>query len=127
MRVTHIPTNTTATVECAGTQLRNKEIALEMILAAVHAPEVPPMTSPNPARDGWKLVPVETTLDKQHAYFDEIDRNMKRVETDATFGRYKQPPSGLCKNARRCSRRQAPCERGGCGGGEGHRLAPRPK
>lgn len=42
VRVTHIPTNTTATVECAGSQFRNKEIALEMILAAITHPRFRP-------------------------------------------------------------------------------------
>lgn len=38
--------------------------------------------------DGWKLVPQEVTLKMQHAYFEVIDKNMRRVETDCRFGRY---------------------------------------
>lgn len=37
---------------------------------------------------GWKLVPVRPTLEMQKAYFNEIDRNMHRVETDMRFGRF---------------------------------------
>ena len=37
---------------------------------------------------GWKLVPLTPTLDMQRAYFDEVDRNMTRVENDYTFGRF---------------------------------------
>lgn len=38
--------------------------------------------------EGWVLVPREITLAMQHAYFGVIDKNMRRVETDAAFGRY---------------------------------------
>ena len=38
--------------------------------------------------EGWKLVPLEPTINMQRAYFDVIDRNLKRVQTDATFGRF---------------------------------------
>lgn len=37
---------------------------------------------------GWKLVPLTPTRDMQRAYFDEVDRNMTRVENDCTFGRF---------------------------------------
>ena len=37
---------------------------------------------------GWRLVPVDVSLQMQHAYFDIIDKNMRRVETDCRFGRY---------------------------------------
>jgi hypothetical protein len=37
---------------------------------------------------GWKLVPENVTPEMQRAYFDVIDENMRRVETDVTFGRY---------------------------------------
>lgn len=33
-------------------------------------------------------VPKEITYEMQRAYFDVIDKNLSRVETDATFGRY---------------------------------------
>ena len=33
-------------------------------------------------------VPVEITLEMQKAYFDVIDKNMQRVQTDARFGRF---------------------------------------
>lgn len=36
----------------------------------------------------WVMVPREITLEMQHAYFDVIDRNLRRVETDCSFGRY---------------------------------------
>ncbi len=36
----------------------------------------------------WQLVPKEPTLEMQRAYFDEIDRNMSRVQTDLRFGRH---------------------------------------
>lgn len=38
--------------------------------------------------NGWRLVPAEITLDMQRAYFDVIDKNMHRVETDPRFGRF---------------------------------------
>jgi hypothetical protein len=38
---------------------------------------------------GWTLAPVEATLKMQHAYFTVIDKNLTRVETDPTFGRYR--------------------------------------
>ena len=38
--------------------------------------------------EGWVLVPKDVTLDMQKAYFDVIDKNMKRVETDCRFGRF---------------------------------------
>lgn len=47
-----------------------------------------PSTSAQGPAAGWKLVPTVPTLDMQKAYFDEIDRNMHRVETDCTFGRF---------------------------------------
>ncbi len=52
-----------------------------------------PTPQTTPTRDeavptGWKLVPIRPTLEMQKAYFDEIDRNMSRVETDCTFGRF---------------------------------------
>lgn len=34
------------------------------------------------------VVPVEPTLEMQKAYFDVIDRNLARVETDPCFGRF---------------------------------------
>lgn len=37
---------------------------------------------------GWKLVPLEITPEMQRAYFDVIDKNMHRVETDPRFGRH---------------------------------------
>jgi hypothetical protein len=36
----------------------------------------------------WVTVPREITLDMQRAYFDVVDKNLRRVETDAAFGRY---------------------------------------
>lgn len=42
VRVTHIPSNTVATVEADRSQFRNKEIALEMILAAITHPRFRP-------------------------------------------------------------------------------------
>lgn len=42
IRVTHIPSNTVATVDCAGSQHRNKEIAMDMILAAITHPRFRP-------------------------------------------------------------------------------------
>lgn len=38
--------------------------------------------------DGWRLVPADVSLRMQRAYFDIIDKNMRRVETDCRFGRY---------------------------------------
>lgn len=38
--------------------------------------------------DGWQLVPKEITPEMQRAYFDVIDKNMDRVQTDARFGRF---------------------------------------
>ena len=49
---------------------------------------VPLYTHPAPIPDGMVLVPVDPTLEMQHAYFSIIDANMDRVQTDATFGRY---------------------------------------
>lgn len=49
---------------------------------------IPLFTHPAPIPDGMMLVPVEPTLEMQHAYFSIIDANMDRVQTDATFGRY---------------------------------------
>lgn len=38
--------------------------------------------------EGFVLVPREITLEMQRAYFDVIDKNLARVETDARFGRF---------------------------------------
>lgn len=51
------------------------------------------MSAPTPtveaeSRDSWVLVPREITLEMQHAYFDVVDANLRRVSTDAAFGRY---------------------------------------
>lgn len=44
---------------------------------------------PVPAEpEGWQLVPVDVTLPMQNAYFNVIDQNMNRVQTDLCFGRY---------------------------------------
>lgn len=43
---------------------------------------------PIPREGEWVKVPREITLEMQHAYFEVIDRNLRRVETDAAFGRY---------------------------------------
>ncbi len=37
---------------------------------------------------GYALVPLKPTEEMQRAYFQVIDKNMYRVQTDATFGRY---------------------------------------
>lgn len=54
----------------------------------------------NPAAQGtvagWKLVPLTPTLDMQKAYFDEVDRNMERVETDMRFGRFDNHRLAYC-------------------------------
>lgn len=38
--------------------------------------------------EGFVLVPMEITNKMQHAYFDVIDKNMNRVQTDCLFGWY---------------------------------------
>ena len=42
----------------------------------------------NPSQGEWKWVPIEVTNAMQHAYFEVIDSNRTRVETDPLFGRY---------------------------------------
>lgn len=44
--------------------------------------------TPAAEEEGWRMVPVEITPEMQRAYFNVIDRNLKRVETDPGFGRH---------------------------------------
>lgn len=39
VKITHIPSNTVAIVECCRSQFRNREIAMDMILAAITHPQ----------------------------------------------------------------------------------------
>ena len=40
------------------------------------------------APEGWQMVPRAPTLEMQKAYFESIDENMQRVQTDLRFGRF---------------------------------------
>lgn len=75
-----------------GAAQADYEARIRSALTAAPAPVLPaPLTiGQRVTVDGVEcvVVPVVPTLKMQRAYFDEVDSNMDRVETDVRFGRF---------------------------------------